>query len=99
MEKCGVRGNVSTVNILIGVFGAQGVDWCLGLGKKWGLELNSYTYKCIMQAYLRSYETDKAFDVYNVIMRKGYKLDTFAYNMLLDALAKINKVILFLWVI
>lgn len=91
MERGGMRGNISTVNILIGVLGADGVEWCLGLVKKWGLQLNSYTYKCILQAYLRSYETEKAYRVYGEMRRKGYKLDVFAYNMLLDALAKIDK--------
>ncbi|XP_021749771.1 pentatricopeptide repeat-containing protein At1g51965, mitochondrial-like [Chenopodium quinoa] len=92
MERDGVYGNISTVNILIGVLGAPGVDWCLGLVKKWGLQLNSYTYKCILQAYLRSYETEKAFEVFKLMRRKGYTLDVVGYNMLLHALAKINKV-------
>lgn len=91
MERGGVRGNISTVNILIGVLGVEGVERCLGLVKKWGLQMNSYTYKCILQAYLRSYETEKAYGVYGEMRRKGYKLDVFAYNMLLDALAKIDK--------
>uniref|UniRef100_A0A7C9EVR0 Pentacotripeptide-repeat region of PRORP domain-containing protein n=1 Tax=Opuntia streptacantha TaxID=393608 RepID=A0A7C9EVR0_OPUST len=92
MERGGVRGNISTVNILLGVLGADGVVGCFGLVKKWGLQLNSYTYKCVLQAYLRSYETEKAYRVYGEMRRKGYKLDVFAYNMLLDALAKIDKV-------
>lgn len=91
MAREGVKGNISTVNILIGVLGAPGVDWCLELVNKWGLQLNSYTYRCILQAHLRSYETEKAFEVYRMMSRKGYKLDVIAYNMLLDALAKINK--------
>ncbi|KAJ8432182.1 hypothetical protein Cgig2_008634 [Carnegiea gigantea] len=91
MERGGVRGNISTVNILIGVLGADGVEWCSGLLKKWGLQLNSYTYKCMLQVYLRSYATEKAYRVYGEMRRKGYKLDVFAYNMLLDALAKIDK--------
>ncbi|KNA25417.1 hypothetical protein SOVF_006160 [Spinacia oleracea] len=91
MEREGIKGNISTVNILIGVLGAQGVDWCMELVNKWGLQLSSYTCKCILQAYLRSYETEKAFDVFKGMRRKGYKLDVIAYNMLLDALAKNNK--------
>ena len=31
--------------------------------------------------------------VYNEMRKKGYKLDIFAYNMLLDALAKNEKVL------
>lgn len=54
--------------------------------------MNSYTYKCFLQAYLRSYNVDKAVEVYNEMRRKGYKLDIFAYNMILDALAKDGKV-------
>ncbi|CAO2814742.1 unnamed protein product [Amaranthus hypochondriacus] len=91
MEKEGIKGNISTVNILIGVLGAKDVDWCFQLLKKWGLQLNSYTCKCVLQAYLRSYDIEKAFDVYKMIRRKGFKLDIIPFNMLLDALAKNNK--------
>ena len=92
MEKEGIKGNISTVNILIGVLGAKDVDWCFQLLKKWGLQLNSYTCKCVLQAYLRSYDIEKAFDVYKMIRRRGFKLDIIPFNMLLDALAKNNKV-------
>ncbi|KAE9467854.1 hypothetical protein C3L33_00218, partial [Rhododendron williamsianum] len=59
---------------------------------KWELRLNCYTYKCLLQAYLRSRDLNKAFDVYMEMRRRGYKLDIFAYNMLLDALVKDEKV-------
>lgn len=95
MERCGTRGNISTVNILIGVFGGEvGVgelERCLGLVKKWGLSMNCYTYKCLLQAYLRSMDSAKALGVYTEMKRHGYKLDIFAYNMLLDAMAKVEK--------
>lgn len=54
--------------------------------------MNCYTYKCLLQAFLRSYESTKAFDTYLEMRRRGYKLDIFGYNMLLDALAKDEKV-------
>ncbi|KAK8955524.1 Pentatricopeptide repeat-containing protein [Platanthera guangdongensis] len=92
MEKEGVKGNISTVNILIGAVGARRSDRCLELAKKWDLRFNGYTYKCLMQAYLRSRDVDRAFKVYEEMRRRGYKLDIFAYNMLLDALAKAHKV-------
>ncbi|GAB4832498.1 hypothetical protein Ancab_006534 [Ancistrocladus abbreviatus] len=92
MERGGICGNISTVNILIGAFGDDGVDWCLRLVKLWGLRLSAYTYKCILQAYLRSHNAVKAYGVYVEMRRKGYKLDVFANNMLLDALAKDAKV-------
>ncbi|GMH03725.1 hypothetical protein Nepgr_005564 [Nepenthes gracilis] len=92
MERDGVRGSISTVNILLGALGADGVEWCLRLVNLWRLRLNSYTYKCVLQSYLRSYNADKAYAVYMDMRRKGYKLDIFAYNMLLDALAKDDKV-------
>lgn len=66
---------------------------CLGLVKRWELKMNSFTYKCLLQAYLRSRDSSKAFDVYCEIRRGGHKLDVFAYNMLLDALAKDEKVL------
>ncbi|KAK9677055.1 hypothetical protein RND81_11G118800 [Saponaria officinalis] len=91
MCDAGVVGNVGTVNILIGALGGSGVDWCFELAKKWGVRLNSYTYRCALQAYLRAYETEKAVGVYNVIRRSGFSLDVVAYNMLLDNLAKKNK--------
>ncbi|KAJ4850046.1 hypothetical protein Tsubulata_044628 [Turnera subulata] len=93
MEQAGTRGSISTVNILIGVLeDMKDLDWCVGLVKKWGLKMTGYTYKCLVQAFLRSRDIDKGFGVYLEMKRKGYKLDIFAYNMLLDSLAKDNKV-------
>ncbi|KAK4270827.1 hypothetical protein QN277_019596 [Acacia crassicarpa] len=93
MLQHGIRGSISTVNILIGFFGTgEDLERCLGLVKKWDLRLNAYTYKCLLQAYLRSYDSGKALDVYMDMQRRGYKLDIFAYNMLLDALVKDEKV-------
>ncbi|XP_012069061.1 pentatricopeptide repeat-containing protein At1g51965, mitochondrial [Jatropha curcas] len=93
MEKIGLRGTISTVNILIGFFGdSEDLDKCIELIEKWGLRMNGYTYKCLVQAYLRSRNSEKGFSVYAEMRRKGYKLDIFAYNMLLDALAKDEKV-------
>ncbi|XP_042480111.1 pentatricopeptide repeat-containing protein At1g51965, mitochondrial [Macadamia integrifolia] len=97
MEQSGLRGSISTVNILIGIFGSS-IEWtmelekCLGFVKKWDLRFNSYTYKCLLQAYLRFNDSSRASEVYTQIRRRGYKLDIFAYNMLLDALAKDEKV-------
>ncbi|KAI3967704.1 hypothetical protein MKX01_039614 [Papaver californicum] len=92
MESCGIKGNISTVNILIGIFdGVLELEKCVGLVKKWGLLFNCYTYKCLLQAYLRCNEVSKAFHVYIEMRRKGYVLDIFAYNMLLNALAKDDK--------
>ncbi|CAN4089040.1 unnamed protein product [Withania somnifera] len=100
MEKTGIRGNISTVNLLIGTFGdgefkGGGIDElrrCLGLVQKWDLKLNCYSYKCLLQAYIRLCNYDKALEVYQEMRRRGYKLDIFAYNMLLDALARDQKV-------
>lgn len=93
MEHSDVGGSISTVNILIGIFGTAGeIQRCLDLAKKWHLRFNSYTYKCLLQAYLRSNEVTKAFGVFEDVRRRGYKLDIFAYNMLLDLLAKDEKV-------
>ncbi|KAF8642495.1 hypothetical protein HU200_067170 [Digitaria exilis] len=90
MDRDGVYGNISTVNLLVGM-GVE-VGRCLELAKKWGLRLNGYTYKCIVQAHLRSREVCKGFEMYEKMRRKGYKLDIFAYNMLLHALAKAGMV-------
>lgn len=90
MDRRCLRGSISTVNILVGFL--EDLDRCIGLVKKWDLTLNAYTYKCFLQAYLRSHDSDKAFHVYLDMQRRGYKLDIFAYNMLLDALAKDEKV-------
>lgn len=92
MERDGTRGSISTVNILIGIVGAGEIEKCLELARKWGLRFNGYTYKCLLQAYLRSRDVERASRVYEEMRRKGHKLDIFAYNMLLDALAKANKV-------
>lgn len=88
-----MAGNISTVNLLVGM-GGGGVEVtkCLELATKWGLRLNAYTYKCILQAHLRSKEVSKGLEVYEEMRRKGYMLDIFAYNMLLDALAKSGMV-------
>lgn len=92
MEREGVKGNVSTVNILVGVLGGEGVERCMELGKKWGVRVNGYTLKCSVQAYLRSHEVGKAWEVYLEMKRKGFVLDIFGYNMLLDALSKADMV-------
>lgn len=93
MEKLGTIGNISTINILIGAFdGIDGLEKCLELLKKWGLQLTCYTYKCLLQAYLRADDLNRALQVYREIRRKGYQLDSFGYNMLLHALAKDEKV-------
>ncbi|KAH7565340.1 hypothetical protein JRO89_XS09G0190600 [Xanthoceras sorbifolium] len=92
MEGSGTRGNISTVNILIGFFGnTDDLNTCMELVKRWDLKMNCYTYKCLLQAYLRSHDAHEAFRVYGEMRRRGYKLDIFAYNMLLDALAKNHK--------
>nr|GEU50928.1 pentatricopeptide repeat-containing protein At1g51965, mitochondrial [Tanacetum cinerariifolium] len=90
MERLGVRGNISTVNLLIGIFGAD--EMCMQLLKKWELKMNRYTYKCLLQAHLRGRDSGKGLRVYHDMTRKGYYPDIFAYNMLLDALAKDYKV-------
>lgn len=99
MDRSGVRGSISTVNLLIGIFtdrdedgGADELERCLGLVKKWELRLNSYTYKCLLQAYLRLNDLEKALKVFKDMRKRGYKLDIFASNRLLDALAKDEKV-------
>ncbi|KAM4100067.1 hypothetical protein ACB094_05G040700 [Castanea mollissima] len=93
MDRSNTRGTISTVNILIGFFGnSEDLDLCISLIGKWKLSMSPYTYKCLLQAYLRSYDSGKAFGVYNEMRRRGHTLDIFAYNMLLDALAKDQKV-------
>lgn len=93
MERLKADGNISTVNILIGAFSSvDGLEKCLELLKKWDLQLTCYTYKCLLQAYLRANDLNRALQIYEKIRRKGYILDSFAYNMLLDALAKDEKV-------
>lgn len=93
MDRSNIRGNISTVNLLIGLFGnSDDLETTMGLVKKWNLNMTCYTYKCLLQAFLRSYNSGKAFDTYMEMRRRGYKLDIFAYNMLLDALAKDEKV-------
>lgn len=93
MERSMTRGTISTVNILIGFFGCSNdLKRCIGLVKKWDLKMNCYTYKCLLQAHLRSRDVHEAFRVYGEMRAKGYKLDIFGYNMLLDALAKNDKV-------
>ncbi|CAH9119791.1 unnamed protein product [Cuscuta epithymum] len=98
MERSRTRGNISTVNLLVGVVGScEGEDggelnrW-LDLVKKWELRFTCYTYKCLLQAYLRLSDSNKAFGVYREIRTHGYKLDIFSYNKLIDALAKDEKV-------
>ncbi|KAF3955535.1 hypothetical protein CMV_019250 [Castanea mollissima] len=92
-DHSNMHRTISTVNILIGFFGnSEDLDLCISLIGKWKLSMNPYTYKCLLQAYLRSYDSDKAFGVYNEMRRRGHTLDIFAYNMLLDALAKDQKV-------
>ncbi|CAH9108005.1 unnamed protein product [Cuscuta epithymum] len=98
MERSRTRGNISTVNLLVGVVGScEGEDgsqlnrW-LDLVNKWELRFTCYTYKCLLQAYLRLSDSNKAFGVYREIRTHGYKLDIFSYNKLIDALAKDEKV-------
>lgn len=96
VEKSITRGTISTINILIGFFGgSDDLKRCIGLVKKWDLKMNCYTYKCLLQAYLRSRDVHEAFKVYGDMRTKGYKLDIFGYNMLLDGLAKNEKVFSF----
>ncbi|KAK9068516.1 hypothetical protein SSX86_012630 [Deinandra increscens subsp. villosa] len=93
MERSRVRGNISTVNILIGIFsGGEDLNRCLRLVERWELRMNRYTYKCLLQAHLRARDSNKGLEVYQEMRRKGYQPDIFAYNMLLDALAKDDKV-------
>ncbi|KAL6559934.1 hypothetical protein OROGR_005051 [Orobanche gracilis] len=95
MEKSAAIGNISTVNILIGAFdGVDGLEKCLDLLKKWELNCTSYTYKCLVQAYLRARNLNRALQAYREMRRKGYKLDSFGYNMLIHALAKDEQVLL-----
>ncbi|KAJ3691944.1 hypothetical protein LUZ60_012294 [Juncus effusus] len=88
MEKEGIKGNVATINILIGVLGINGVEKCVKLVKKWGVKINEYTYKCLVQAYIRARDVERGFRVYEEMRKKGFKLDIFAYNMLLHALVQ-----------
>ncbi|KAI7746085.1 hypothetical protein M8C21_024650 [Ambrosia artemisiifolia] len=93
MERVGVRGNISTVNILIGIFGGgEDMERCLRLVKRWEVRLNRFSYKCVLQARLRARDVDKAVEVYKEMRRKGYEPDVFTFNMLIDALAKDDKV-------
>ncbi|RAL44112.1 hypothetical protein DM860_015033 [Cuscuta australis] len=99
MERSRTRGNISTVNLLVGVIGSSnGEDgselkrW-LELIKKWDLRLTCYTYKCLLQAYLRLSDSSKALNVYQEMRMRGYTLDIFSYNKLIDALAKDEKVL------
>ncbi|KAI4325321.1 hypothetical protein MLD38_030733 [Melastoma candidum] len=92
MDRHGVHGSVSTLNLLIGMAGEKDLDKCMELGKKWGIRTNGYTYKCLVQACLRSHNVVKAHQMFVEMRRKGYRLDVFGYNMLLDALAKDGKV-------
>lgn len=93
MVESSISGNISTVNLCIGLFGvSEDLEMCVGLVEKWGLKMNCYSYKCLLQAYLRSRDVGEAWRVYGEMRRKGYKLDIFGYNMLLDALVKSDKV-------
>ncbi|PRQ51137.1 putative tetratricopeptide-like helical domain-containing protein [Rosa chinensis] len=93
MHRSNIRGNISTVNLLIGLFGnTDDLETTMGLVKKWSLSMTSYTYKCLVQAFLRSYNSTKAFQSYMEMRRHGHKLDIYSYNMLLHALAKDEKV-------
>ncbi|KAK9102269.1 hypothetical protein Sjap_019523 [Stephania japonica] len=99
MDRLSIKGSISTVNILIGVVGS-GSGGCgvvelerwLGLVAKWGLTFTAYTYKCLVQAWLRLGDTERAFGVYCQMKGRGYGLDVFGFNMLLDSLAKGEKV-------
>ncbi|XP_076917116.1 pentatricopeptide repeat-containing protein At1g51965, mitochondrial-like [Bidens hawaiensis] len=92
MERLRVRGNISTVNILIGMFNGEDLDRCLRLVDQWELRMNRYSYKCLLQAHLRARDSPKGLEVYNEMSRKGYYPNIFSYNMLLDALAKDDKI-------
>ncbi|XP_029129831.1 pentatricopeptide repeat-containing protein At1g51965, mitochondrial isoform X2 [Cajanus cajan] len=95
MLRHAVLGSISTVNILVSLFGTtEDLRRCVELVQKWDLRLNAYTFKCLLQAYLRSRDSESAFRVYLDMLRRGYKLDIFGYNMLLDALAKDEKAML-----
>lgn len=93
MLKSDVRGTISTVNLLIGMSeNSKDLESCVELVKTWDLRMNCYTYKCLVQTFLRSRDSQKALNVYMEMRKKGCKLDIFAYNMLLDGLAKDEKV-------
>ncbi|GJS45611.1 reverse transcriptase domain-containing protein [Tanacetum coccineum] len=59
---------------------------------KWELKMNRYTHKCLLQAHLRARDSGKGLQVYQDTTGIGYYPVIFAYNMLLDALAKDQKV-------
>lgn len=102
MEREGVCGTASTINMLIGNFGASPpveLDRCLRLAARWGLVLNCYSYKCLVQACLRSGDAERAYSVYQKMKRRGFKLDVVGYNMLLNALAKHDQVASFFFFI
>ncbi|GJV22461.1 pentatricopeptide repeat-containing protein [Tanacetum coccineum] len=65
---------------------------CMQLLKKWELKMNRYTHKCLLQAHLRARGSGKGLQVYQDTTGIGYYPVIFAYNMLLDALAKDQKV-------
>ncbi|KAF3796640.1 Pentatricopeptide repeat-containing protein [Nymphaea thermarum] len=95
MKTEGVCGTISTINMLIEIFGASPpaeLDRCLGLAARWGLVLNCYSYKCLVQACLRSGDADRAYGAYQKMRSRGFKLDVVGYNMMLDALAKHDQV-------
>ncbi|KAJ0964731.1 hypothetical protein J5N97_025869 [Dioscorea zingiberensis] len=82
MERNGVRGSISTVNILIGMVGAAEIERCLELAKKWDLRFNGYTYKCLLQAYLRYRDVeakadkiDEAYTVFRDMKRQALLFD------------------------
>ncbi|KAL9258698.1 Pentatricopeptide repeat-containing protein [Drosera capensis] len=101
MERGGVKGNISTVNIVMGaVGGVEGVEMGMRLARGWGLRLTGYTYKCAVQAYLRAMETEEAVRVYEV--SKAYKVfedmkrrhcepDEFAYTVMIRMTGKTGK--------
>ncbi|GAB2209467.1 hypothetical protein Droror1_Dr00026684 [Drosera rotundifolia] len=76
-----VKGNILTVNIVMGAMGGvEGVEMGMRLARVWWLRLTGY-------------EMEEAFRVYEVMRKKRYGLDVIGFNILIDALAKDQKVL------
>ncbi|KAJ7951694.1 putative Pentatricopeptide repeat-containing protein [Quillaja saponaria] len=80
-----ILGEDADMEVALAAMG-EDLENCIGLLKKWDLVLNPYNF--LLQSYLRYCDSSKAFDVYMELQRRGYKLDIFANNMQLRALAK-----------